>query len=84
MRGKYSPTVNAAYRRAADWFNKYSQGQHYDPEGYDSYGYDQHCMDRAGNHEFDYALNDTDSDYNSLYDDTLADWGFDGVKPASA
>lgn len=84
-RGKYSPTVFAAYRRDQDWFSKYSQGQNFDPEGYDSYGYNQDCQDRAGNDELDYLRNDadrdTDDDYNILYDDALDLWGFDGVKP---
>lgn len=84
-RGKYSPTVNDAYRRDQNWFTKYSQGQAYDPEGYDSYGYDINDQDRAGNNEFDYLHNDADwdldLDFNRLYDDALDQWTFDGVKP---
>jgi hypothetical protein len=84
-RGKYSPTVVAAYRSDQSWFSKYSRGQNFDPEGYDSYGYNQDSRDRAGNDELDYLRNDadwdTDSDYNILYDDALDLWGFDGVQP---
>ena len=85
MRGKYSPTVVNAYSRDRNWFEKYSQGQTYDPEGYDSYGYDINDVDRADNNEIDYMYNDApwdeDLDYNNLYDDALSQWTFDGVKP---
>jgi hypothetical protein len=90
MRGKYSPTVSAAYRRAPWWWDKYasSTGQRYvayDPEGYDSYGYNENDVDRAGNQEYEYYSNDApfelDLDYNNKYDDALDEWGFDGVKP---
>lgn len=96
MRGKYSPTVSAAYRADQNWFRKlcnlaphgdqvYSA---YDPEGFDSYGYDKNDVDRAGNHEDEYIHNDaldvdwnSNDDYNWRYDDALSHWGFDGVKP---
>ena len=84
-RGKYSPTVVDAYRRNQNWFESYSQGQVYDPDGYDRYGYDRKDVDRAGNNEFDYLYNDgdfdSDEDINFLYEDALAEWGFDGIKP---
>jgi hypothetical protein len=92
-RGKYSPTVSAAYMKDPDWFRKYSGETDsmwvpYDPEGFDSYGYDKNDMDRAGNNEFDYLHNDAQDsglddnyDFNFKYDDALGQWGFDGVKP---
>jgi len=91
MRGKYSPTVNAAYMADQKWWDNYSQefAGHaypmYDPEGYDRYGYDKNDVDRAGNHENSYAHNDGDyefdEDYNNAYNRTYAAWGFDGTKP---
>lgn len=93
MRGKYSPTVTAAYMKDQDWFRKYcAQASNeytiYDPDGFDSYGYDKNDVDRAGNNENDYMVNDApftydgpDGDWNDAYDDALATWGFDGVKP---
>ena len=92
MRGKYSPTVTAAYMRDQEWWTKYAYAGvtgdefvQYDPEGYDSYGYDKNDMDRAGNNEYDYIHNDgdydRDEDYNNAYDAASEDWGFDGVKP---
>lgn len=91
MRGKYSPTVSAAYHKDQEWWDEYSQkyAGHaypmYDPEGYDSYGYDKNGVDRAGIHENDYAVNDGDyellQDYNNAYDQALRDWAFDGAKP---
>ena len=90
MRGKYSPTVSAAYMKDQDWWRKYTGENEYtynqyDPEGFDSYGYDKNDVDRAGNHEFDYVHNDgdynRDEDYNNAYDQALDDWTFDGVKP---
>lgn len=86
MRGKYSPTVQAAYMQDQDWFRHYTEDGIYDPEGYDAYGYDANDVDRAGNAEHEYYINDapwdSDQDYNNLYDDALNVWGFDGVKPA--
>lgn len=92
-RGKYSPTVEAAYANDQEWFRKYAGEdengiwQMYDPEGFDPYGYNRNDVDRAGNHENDYLHNDaqfdTDENYNYAYDCTLGDWGFDGTKPVS-
>lgn len=93
MRGKYSPTVTAAYMQDQEWWHKYACCNHltwnqYDPDGYDSYGYNSDDIDRAGNHENVYAHNDaldanwdTEDDYNWRYDEALNTWGFDGVKP---
>jgi hypothetical protein len=89
MRGKYSPTVTAAYMKDQEWWHKYSREAEawtlYDPEGFDSYGYDKNDVDRAGNEESEYYHNDgdydLDEDYNWKYDSALSDWGFDGVKP---
>lgn len=92
MRGKYSPTVTAAYMRDQKWWYKYSGADlpsetyvQYDPEGFDSYGYNKDDVDRAGNHEYVYMMNDapldSDDDYNWAYDSALDDWGFDGTKP---
>lgn len=92
-RGKYSPTVSAAYMKDRDWFRKYSGETDsmwvpYDPEGFDSYGYNENGVDRAGNNEFDYLHNDAQDsglddnyDFNFKYDDALGQWGFDGTKP---
>lgn len=71
MRGKYSPTVDAAYTQNKEWFRKFcDQAPHndanynlYDPEGYDSYGYDKNNMDRAGNYEHEYYSNDYSIDF---------------------
>jgi hypothetical protein len=91
MRGKYSPTVNAAYTKDRNWFKKYSDFNNqpdawsiYDPEGYDSYGYDENEVDRAGNQEHEYYVNDGydfDGDWNYAYNNALEAWGFDGTKP---
>ena len=93
MRGKYSPTVTAAYMKDQEWFRKFCElAPHgdvvyspYDPEGYDSYGYDKNDVDRAGNNEYAYMHNDSAhpeyADYNIAYDDADRTWGFDGVKP---
>ena len=87
MRGKYSPTVNAAYQKNQNWFNTYSGGAVYDPEGYDLYGYNIHDEDRAGNKEDSYSYSDIEVDdpyddgINYAQDRTLEVWGFDGVKP---
>lgn len=86
MRGKYSPTVSAAYAYAQHWFERYAQGEQYDPEGFDSYGYNNDHIDRAGNHELDYAMGQTIGgeyvDVNEDYEQALDDWWFDGTKPA--
>jgi hypothetical protein len=91
MRGKYSPTVTVAYMRDQEWHCKYvasgdsTSGR--DPGGYDSYGYDDKDVDRAGNNESDYYMNDAPNyydnvlDYNIAYDLARDAWGFDGVKP---
>lgn len=92
MRGKYSPTVTAAYQADQEWWDTHSGAvllpeihMQYDPEGYDSYGYDKNDTDRAGNSENDYAYNDGDydlgQDYNNAYDIASGAWGFDGTKP---
>ena len=88
MRGKYSPTVSAAYRKDQNWHRNYMapNGFMYDPDGYDSYGYNEDDVDRAGNHENDYYRNDGDADGvlssgNHAYDYAYDSWGFDGVKP---
>ena len=91
-RGKYSPTVNAAYMADQEWWTKYSGANlpsetyvQFDPDGYDSYGYNSKGYDRAGNHENDYLHNDgdwdRDEDFNYAYDQACDDWHFDGVKP---
>lgn len=43
MRGKYSPTVTAAYMKDQGWFRNFMDphGFIYDPEGFDSYGYNE-------------------------------------------
>lgn len=79
-RGKYSPTVATAYRKNQAWFEMFSNGEQYDPEGYDSYGYDKNDIDRAGNHEFDYTHDGFDG-RNRKFDDAWLEWVFDGVKP---
>jgi hypothetical protein len=85
MRGKYSPTVSKAYQRDPNWFEKYSQGHTFDPEGYDKYGYNINDVDRAGNEEYEYFSNDApfdvDLDYNNKFDGAERAWTFDGVKP---
>ena len=90
MRGKYSPTVSAAYRADLDWFRKYCElaphGENvyspYDPDGYDSYGYDKNDVDRAGNQEHVY-YEDDDFGFNCFYESALDNWGFDGTKPVN-
>jgi hypothetical protein len=94
MRGKYSPTVSSAYSHDQDWHRKFCNlapygdviYSPYDPEGFNSYGYDKDNIDRAGNHENNYAHNDgdydRDEDYNNRYDIAYDEWGFDGTKPA--
>lgn len=88
MRGKYSPTVSAAYQADQDWFIHYciheinsSEYAQYDPEGYDSYGYNADDVDRAGNPEYSYYYSDDNGDGNIAYDNARDDWGFDGTKP---
>jgi hypothetical protein len=85
MRGKYSPTVSAAYMADQDWWKKYTGEDEftyhqYDPEGYDSYGYNSQDLDRAGNYEHEYYSDDV-YDGNFKYNVALDEWGFDGVKP---
>ena len=88
MRGKYSPTVNAAYMKDQEWWNKYSGSDkpsveyiQYDPDGYDSYGYDSQDMDRAGNYEYEYYSDDDHDGGNIKYNIAVDEWGFDGTKP---
>ena len=87
MRGKYSPTVTAAYMKDQGWFRNFMDphGFIYDPEGFDSYGYNEDDIDRAGNNECVYYCNDapwdSEDDYNWKYEDALNAWGFDGTKP---
>lgn len=89
-RGKYSPTVNEAYAHNQRWWSNYAYSAAasgdefvmYDPEGFDSYGYDKNDVDRAGNNEFDYLMNDAgEDDCNSAYEAARGAWGFDGTKP---
>lgn len=91
MRGKYSPTVSAAYQTDQEWWRRYAYAGitgdefvQYDPDGYDSYGYDKNDRDRAGNAEYEYYANtgfSPDQDINHLYETALDEWTFDGVKP---
>ena len=95
MRGKYSPTVEAAYLTDQDWHTKYAdsnpEGSFYDPEGYDGYGYNEAGYDRADYQEHEYYGDDFEDDpvfaehegvgSNFAYDDALIEWGFDGTKP---
>lgn len=90
MRGKYSPTVTAAYMADQEWWDNYTYSTipdresvyiQYDPEGYDSYGYNKDDIDRAGNNEYEYSSNDDENDCNWKYDHSARTWSFDGVKP---
>ncbi len=82
MSGKYSPTVNEAYRKDQNWHSNYANGEIYDPEGFDSYGYNQEGYDRAGNSEEDYYASSDDEQWGSSeYDLVHEDWCFDGIKP---
>jgi hypothetical protein len=89
MRGKYSPTISAAYTVDQEWWHKYSRDAEeftlYDPEGYDSYGYNEAGHDRAGHQEHEYYCDDIGEGLwdgeNFAYSNALDDWGFDGVKP---
>jgi signal peptidase I len=86
MRGKYSPTVTAAYHKNSKWFKLYAGDSIYDKDGYDLYGYDKNDVDRAGHKEYEYYHNDAidygyDDDYNSAYESVSYAWGFDGTKP---
>jgi len=83
MRGKYSPTVIAAYRADQEWHDKLlpkDQWSQYDVDGYDMYGYDDMNIDRAGIQEDDYA---DVNDGRYLYEDIWSDWGFDGTRPVT-
>lgn len=90
MRGKYSPTVSAAYQDQANqgWHNRLTDDEGwYDRDGFDFYGYNEHGYDRAGNNEQDY-MNGTPTDWNedisegeTLYEETGFDWTFDGTRP---
>jgi len=81
--GKYSPTVDVAYRHDQEWFDKYSNCIQYDPEGYDEYGYDKDNKDRSGHYEYEYNVrcNCCGQINENLYLNIKFDWGFDGVKP---
>lgn len=67
MLGKYSPTVSALYAENQKWFEVYSRGEMYDPDGYDSYGYNSSDIDRAGNEESAYALEGGETLYENTY-----------------
>jgi hypothetical protein len=82
MLGKYSPTVDFAYYKNQDWFEKYSNNNIYDPEGYDSYGYNKDGVDRAGNKELDYTqVCKCCGQTAPLYMDIVEQWSYDGIKP---
>ena len=87
MRGKYSPTVTAAYMKCQEWHNNLLAPNDcvYDVDGYDSYGYDKNDVDRAGNNEYQYYHNDWSDDEgygeNFAYNAASEEWGFDGVRP---
>lgn len=87
MRGKYSPTVTAAYMNNQEWHNNLLAPNDcvYDVDGYDSYGYDKNDVDRAGNNECEYYSDDwVDGEGygdNFAYCVAVAEWGFDGVRP---
>jgi hypothetical protein len=89
MRGKYSPTVTAAYQSDQHWWSLYTakckEWTNYDPEGYDAYGYNENDVDRAGNGEHVYYENNNPDhdgeDYNWAYEAALDAWSFDGTKP---
>jgi hypothetical protein len=88
MRGKYSPTVSAAYQADQHWWSLYAatckEWTQYDPEGYDAYGYNADDVDRAGNPECAYYSDECEyslSSGNIAYDNASDSWGFDGTKP---
>lgn len=54
MLGKYSATVDYAYRANQNWFKLAPGSANYDVFGYDQYGYNEEGFDRAGYQEFDY------------------------------
>lgn len=70
-RGKYSPTVTFSYQQDQKWFEKFSNGEAYDPEGYDHYGYNKDEFDRAGFNEHDY-IQFSEFDNGDFFDDGLA------------
>jgi hypothetical protein len=89
MRGKYSPTVSAAYQANQRWWDQYAGNndqtwRQYDPEGYDSYGYNADDCDRAGNYEHEYYPDDVTDDWGSdnyKYNRASDAWGYDGIRP---
>lgn len=82
MLGKYSPTVEEAYRIDQDWFEKYAGDELYDPEGYDSYGYNKDGFDRVGNEDYLYSqLCKCCSQTLPWYYEICIQWTFDGTKP---
>lgn len=81
--GKYSPTVEWAYRKNQEWFRKNSIDGAYDSEGYDSYGYHRESgLDRAGYIEYEYMRTGYWDDGElrnfgeELYQDVANDWTF--------
>jgi hypothetical protein len=62
--GKYSPTVQYAYKQDHQWFEKYidPENRPYDKDGFDQYGYDKKGVDRAGYTEYDYQTAEMDAD----------------------
>lgn len=89
MRGKYSPTVTAAYAQNEHWHEEYcitvaESGEltQYDPDGFDLFGYNKYGVDRAGLFAFQYVPDDYRGQGSNIwYDDAESEWAFDGVKP---
>lgn len=82
MLGKYSPTVNEAYRIDQDWFEKYAGDELFDPEGYDDYGYNKDGWDRAANKDYFYSRAcECCGQTVPLYNEISLEWTFDGTKP---
>ena len=87
MRGKYSPTVTAAYMADQDWHDRFCESVvttenwvEFDPDGFDKYGYNADGIDRDGNHEDIYAESD-EYGFNYWYDTVIDTWDYDGVRP---
>jgi hypothetical protein len=91
MNYKFSPTVSKAYKKDFTWFDRYSNGQFYDPEGYDKYGYNAEDKDRAGYKKTDYNVgrdknNQTfiiKNGFNFLYEKIEKEFEFDDTQPYS-
>lgn len=78
MQGKYSPTVDSAYRADPSWHDKIlSEDGIYDLDGYDSYGYNKAGRDRAGYEEYDYPAMDA-GDFAWI----ATCWGLESGKPS--